>query len=121
MNFRDKRHRHRFFEMWVRFGGRRPGFPAAIYLLASSDDLWSRTRRCVISNGGLDFSLTRIRGISVPQYTIYMAARDLYEETDNVSLFSLTSSDAISRIEINLIETAVMIRRDCLTTVRKLM
>lgn len=118
--FLSMTHRRRFCEIWNRFPCKSPKFISAIFLLTSSEDIWLRSKDCITANGKLDISRFSIRGISTTSYTLYMAARDLYFETDMVSIFALTDKSAVPEAVIDLIHTAIMIRRNCLKTVRKL-
>lgn len=120
LGFLNMTHRKRFSKIWSSFQRKSPRFIAAVFLLTSTEEIWSRAEACITKDGTLDISNFRIKGISTTAYTLYMAARDLYFETDMVSVYALTDHAAVPDAIVGLINTAVMIRRDCLKTVRKM-
>lgn len=121
MDFTSDEHMERFHKVWIKFQRKTPGFVSAVFLLTSYRELWERTRKCITLEGEIDFSKAEIRGIPVPLYALYMTAKDLYTENEMVSVFALTDSAMIPNRLIRLIETAVLIRRDCLHMVKKIM
>lgn len=109
MEFRGIIHRTRFLEVYHKCK-KTPELVSAVYILTSDEELWSRTQEC-LSPDSIDFSKTRIRGISTAAYTLYMAARDLYKGSDMLSIYAMTDSVAVPPRVVSIIDSALLIRR----------
>ncbi len=120
MYFLSTGHRDRFRQIWNKYQRRSPEFISAVFLLTGTEDLWLRSIDCITQDGTFDISKFQIRGISTSSYTLYMAARDLYFETDMLSIYALTDDSAVPDAIVDLIRIAIKIRKNCLKTVNKL-
>lgn len=108
----DAQHQTRFELLRDRIGTRRrrdtPSFFAAMYLLTATSSLCSRTMHCFTSRG-VDFSAVRLVGISVEDYTLLGAARDLYQHTGSVVDVDLADPELVSEDLFRLIVHANLV------------
>lgn len=83
---------------------------AAMYLLTVNDDLIERTAYC-FNRDGIDFSKVRIKGISVQNYDLLMAARQIYTGKRYIFQEDLAYPEIIDDDTFRLIMNAHIIMR----------
>ncbi len=107
-------HRQRIKDLEARQGRRRgrdtSAYFAAVYLLTANEDLFHRTADCFCEHG-LEFSYAALRDISPHNYTLFNAARDIYEDRSSVVLADLASMEMIDDLAFILIVNALLIAR----------
>lgn len=85
-------------------------FYAAMYLMTVNNDLIERTAYC-FNRDGIDFSKVRIRGISVQNYDLLMAARQIYTGKRYIYRNDLANPEIIDDDVFRLIMNALLIMR----------
>ena len=61
---------------------------AAMYLLTSNDDIYRRTANCFCKDG-IEFGYAVLKNTSPHNYALFMAARDLCDKTEAVTMADL--------------------------------
>jgi len=87
-----------------------PAYFAVMYLLTANEELFNRTANCFCKHG-MEFSYAVLRNISPHNYTLFGAARDIYEDTSRIVLGDLTSSEIVDNVAFILIVNALLIAR----------
>lgn len=112
--FQDAAHEKRMEDTKIRVGLRKkrdtPAYFAAMFLLTSSEDLCRRTADCY-GRGGISFRRVELRGISPEDYTLFSAARDLYNGNYCPELADLTDAEIIDSGTFALILNALLIAK----------
>ena len=85
-------------------------FYAAMYLMTVNNDLIERTAYC-FNRDGIDFSKVRIKGISVQNYDLLMAARQIYTGKRYIFQNDLANPEIIDDDVFRLIMNALLIMR----------
>lgn len=83
---------------------------AAMYLMTVNDDLIERTAYC-FTRDGIDFSKVHIKGISVQNYALLMAARQIYTGKRYIFQNDLGNPEIIDDDVFRLIMNAHLIMR----------
>lgn len=83
---------------------------AAMYLMTVNDDLIERTAYC-FTRDGIDFSKVHIKGISVQNYDLLMAARQIYTGKRYIFQNDLGNPEIIDDDVFRLIMNAHLIMR----------
>ena len=78
---------------------------AAMYLLTSNDDIYRRTANCFCKDG-IEFGYAVLKNTSPHNYALFMAARDLCDKTEAVTMADLAEPEAL-----RLIVNATLIAR----------
>ena len=81
---------------------------AVLYLLSSSEELWERSRPAFHS-GTIDFSAVKLGGICVQEYTLYRAAKGIWNGKLGVGADDLADRELISDHTLLLILNAALI------------
>ena len=81
---------------------------AVLYLLSSSEELWERSRPAFHS-GTIDFSAVKLGGIRVQEYTLYRAAKGIWNGKLGVGADDLADRELISDHTLLLILNAALI------------
>ena len=87
---------------------------AAMYLLTADLPLWNRVKGSIRENS-IDFDEIRLNTVTENGYTLYSASKDMYFNTDHVSLSDIFDTKLIPEKMFNVIITAINIRRLGLT------
>lgn len=107
-------HRQRMRTLQKHMGHHRsrdtPAYFAAMYLLSANGELYHRAANCFCEDG-IDFGLAAIRGITPHDYTLFSAARDIYEENTGVTLADLSNGAVVDTLAFSLIVNALLIVR----------
>ena len=85
-------------------------YHAAMYLLTANDDLHRRTANCFCKHG-IEFDYAVLRDISPHNYALFMAARDLYDKTESLTVEDLADPEIIDPEALRLIVNASLIAR----------
>ena len=103
-------------------GGRKrqddPAYCAALYLLTANEDIYFRTANC-FRGYGIAFDLASVKGISIHNYTLLAAAKDIYANGDRVTLNDLGVSELVDALAFRLIVNALLIVRSGNTGIRE--
>ena len=83
---------------------------AAIYLLTSNDDIYRRTANCFCKHG-IEFGYAVLKNTSPHNYALFMAARDLCDKTEAVTMADLAEPEVIDPEALRLIVNATLIAR----------
>ena len=107
-------HRQRMRTLQKRMGRHRsrdtPAYFAAMYLLTANGELYQRAANCFFRSG-IDFSFATLRGMTPHDYTLFSAARDIYEDHSGVTLADLSNSTVVDTLAFSLISNALLIVR----------
>ena len=114
MIFRSKKHRNDFYSLLM---GRRANiiqtasrYAAAVFLLSADEELWNIVRRNVLDTG-IYFERIRLGSVTLEQYILFHAARDVYQGTKHIRLSELTDRELISDEILKLIVNAFVIEK----------
>ena len=83
---------------------------AAMYLLTSNDDIYRRTANCFCRHG-IEFGYAVLKNTSPHNYALFMAARDLCDKTEAVTMADLAEPEVIDPEALRLIVNATLIAR----------
>ena len=83
---------------------------AAMYLLTSNDDIYRRTANCFCKDG-IEFGYAVLKNTSPHNYALFMAARDLCDKTEAVTMADLAEPEVIDPEALHLIVNATLIAR----------
>jgi len=83
---------------------------AAVYLLSASDVLWQQTRPA-IGRGQIDFSQVRLEAAGIREYTLYRAAKGIYQGRLGISSEELADEALVPDNTLLLILSAALTAR----------
>lgn len=110
----NEAHRQRMEWTKARLGYRRhrdtPALYAAMYLLTSNDDIYNRAANCFWKDG-FDHNYAKLRGISPHDYTLFMAARGIYDNFDGLTVADLADVEVVDPEAFQLVVNAILIAR----------
>ena len=112
--FRNPKHRNGFYSLLM---GKRaktlqyaPGYAAAVFLLSADEILWEKVRKYVLDTG-IYFDRVRLGGVTLEQYILFHAAKDVYSGTKHIRLSELTDRELIPDEILRLIVNAFVIEK----------
>ena len=112
--FRSMKHRNDFYSLLM---GKRakalqhtPNYAAAVFLLSADEKLWDRVCKNVLDTG-IYFDRIRLGGVTLEQYILFHAAKDVYNGTKHIRLSELTDRDLIPDEILRLIVNAFVIEK----------
>ena len=112
--FRSMKHRKDFYSLLM---GKRaktlqhtPNYAAAVFLLSADEELWDRVCKNVLDTG-IYFDRIRLGGVTLEQYILFHAAKDVYNGTKHIRLLELTDRDLIPDEILRLIVNAFVIEK----------
>ena len=112
--FYDSRHRTDFSSLLL---GRRkknlcglPNYAAAVFLLSADENLWEKVSKQVLDTG-IYFDRIRLGSVTLEQYILFHAARDVYLGTKHIRLSELTDRELIPDEILRLIVNAFVMER----------
>lgn len=112
--FRNPKHRNDFYSLLM---GKRtktlqyaPGYAAAVFLLSADEILWEKVRKNVLDTG-IYFDRVRLGGVTLEQYILFHAAKDVYSGTKHIRLSELTDRELIPDEILRLIVNAFVIEK----------
>ena len=85
-------------------------FAGAPNLLTSNDDIYRRTANCFCKDG-IEFGYAVLKNTSPHNYALFMAARDLCDKTEAVTMADLAEPEVIDPEALRLIVNATLIAR----------
>lgn len=107
-------HRQRMEDLRRRLGQRRgrdaPAYFAAMYLLTANGSLYYHTANC-FCRYSIEFDYATLRGMTLQDYTLFSAARDIYTDTPGMALADLASVVVVDAVVFSLIVNALLIAR----------
>lgn len=122
MMFGDMRHRKEFYSL---LRGRRagtlhdsPGYAAAVFLLSADEFLWERVRQNVLDTG-IYFDRVRLGGVTLEQYILFHAAKDVHNGTKHIRLSELTDRELVPDGILRLIINAFVIEKCGVEVIRQ--
>lgn len=112
--FRSMKHRKDFYALLM---GKRAetlqhtsNYAAAVFLLSADEELWDRVRKNVLDTG-IYFDRVRLGGVTLEQYILFHAAKDVYNRTKHIRLSELTDRELIPDGILRLIVNAFVIEK----------
>ncbi len=112
MIFRNGKHRNDFYSLLM---GKRektlthtPNYAAAVFLLSADEGLWEVVYKNVLDTG-IYFDRIRLGGVTLEQYILFHAAKDVYHGTKHIRLSELTDRELIPNEILRLIVNAFVI------------
>ena len=111
--FRDKMHRKNFHTLLVTKRGNDhapPGYAAAVFLLSVDQELWDKVQGSVLCTG-IYFDRIRLGSVTLEQYILFHAAKDVYSGTKHIRLSELTDRELIPDEILRLIVNAFVIEK----------
>lgn len=112
--FRDRRHKKDFHSL---LQGKRaeslcryPNYAAAVFLLSADGGLWERAQRNVLDTG-IYFERVHLGGVTLEQYILFHAAKDVYNGTKHIRLSELADRELIADGMLRLIVNAFVIEK----------
>ena len=110
MRFKSQQHKSTFKKAIRKKDKKDTRLMAAIYLLTADQILWNKVKGN-IRESRIDFDEVRLDTVSENGYTLYSASKDMYFNTDHVSLSDIFDTNLIPEKMFNVIITAINIRR----------
>lgn len=114
MIFRNPMHRKDFYSLLI--GRRRknlaqyPNYAAAVFLLSADAALWDTVYKNVLDTG-IYFDRIKLGGVTLEQYILFHAAKDVYYGTKHIRLSELTDRELIPDEILRLIVNAFVIEK----------
>lgn len=112
--FHDRKHRKDFYSL---LQGKRaeslcrhPNYAAAVFLLSADAGLWERAQRSVLDTG-IYFDRIRLGGVTLEQYILFHAAKDVCNGTKHIRLSELADKELIADGMLRLIVNAFVIEK----------
>ena len=110
MRFKSQQHKSTFKKAIRKKDKKDTRLMAAMYLLTADQILWNKVKGN-IRESRIDYDEVRLDTVSENCYTLYSASKDMYFNTDHVSLSDIFDTKLISEKMYNVIITAINIRR----------
>ena len=110
MRFKSQQHKSTFKKAIRKKDKTDTRLMAAMYLLKADQILWNKVKGN-IRESRIDYDEVRLDTVSENCYTLYSASKDMYFNTDHVSLSDIFDTKLISEKMYNVIITAINIRR----------
>lgn len=112
--FKGLKHRKDFYSLFMEKRAKAlqhtPNYDAAVFLLSADEELWNRVNRNVLDTG-IYFDRIRLVGVTLEQYILFHAAKDVYNGTKHIRLSELTDRDLIPDEILRLIVNAFVIEK----------
>lgn len=112
--FYDSKHRNDFYGMLLHRRGRAithtPKYGAAVFLLSADEELWDKVKGNVLDTG-IFFDRIKIGGVTLEQYILFHAAKDVYYNTKHIRLSELADKKLIPDRILKVIVNAFVISR----------
>lgn len=114
MIFRDRKHRKDFHFLFqgkkAESLNRHPNYAAAVFLLSADAGLWERAEQNVVDTG-IYFDRIRLGGVTLEQYILFHAAKDVHNGTKHIRLSELSDRELIADEVLRLIVNAFVIEK----------
>ncbi|MBQ7920667.1 MAG: hypothetical protein IJ324_12100 [Lachnospiraceae bacterium] len=112
--FRNMKHRNDFYSLMM---GKRAkmlkytsNYAAAVFLLSADEELWETVRENVLDTG-IYFDRVRLGSVTLEQYILFHAAKDVYNRTKHIRLSELADRELIPDEILKLIVNAFVIEK----------
>ena len=106
MRFKSQQHKSTFKKAIRKKDKTDTRLMAAMYLLTADQILWNKVKGN-IRESRIDYDEVRLDTVSENCYTLYSASKDMYFNTDHVSLSDIFDTKLISEKMFNVIITAI--------------
>ena len=116
MKFRNDQHRSTFLKEAKKQSLKNHKLIAALYLLTADTKLWD-TAKSSVGKDDIIFENIHLKGSSETVYTLYCAAKDLYNGSRHLSIDDIADSGLIKNKVFTLICNALLIKRKGLAAV----
>lgn len=110
MNYKSQQHKTTFEKAVKKKAADSNKLMSAIYLLTADSKLWQIVQKHVMQNK-IEFENVKLNVVSENAYTLYCAAKDMYFNTDSLSISDLSDTALISPKIFDVLCTAIRIRR----------
>lgn len=110
MNYKSQQHRATFEKAVREKEKNNISLLSAMYLLIADNRFWKIMQEHIEQNT-IDFDTVKLNVITENSYTLYCAAKDMYFDTDFLSISYLADTALISSKFFEVICTAMKIRR----------
>ncbi len=87
-----------------------PNYAAAVFLLSAEDGLWERAKQHV-TDTGIYFDRIRLGGVTLEQYILFHAAKDVHNGTKHIRLSELADRELVADSLLRLIVNAFVIQK----------
>lgn len=112
--FHDEKHRRNYEKIMAgkraAFTDHRPNYVAAVFLLSVDEVLWNIVKSNVLDTG-IYFDRVRLGGVTLEQYILFHAAKDVYQDSRHVRLSELADKRLIPDDILKVIVNAFVIRK----------
>lgn len=120
--FINSNHRRAFYNLLL--GKRResilqiPAYAASAFVLTANEKLWDCTKENVLERG-IYFDRIRIGRVSLEEYILFHAAKDVYKGTKHIRLSELTDRELIPDHILRIIVNAFVMRTCGIEVIRE--
>lgn len=87
-----------------------PNYAAAVFLLSADNGFWERAKRHV-ADTGIYFDRIRLGGVTLEQYILFHAAKDVYNGTKHIRLSELADRELVADRLLRLVVNAFVIQK----------
>lgn len=112
--FLNQKHRKDFYSLMMGKRGfnllHTPNYAGAVFLLSADENLWMKVAENVLDTG-VYFDRIRIGGVTLEQYILFHAAKDVYNGTKHIRLSELADKELIPDQILRLIVNAFVINK----------
>ena len=116
MKFRNEQHRNTFLSEAKKQNLKNHKLIAALYLLTADEKLWD-TARSYVGKDDIVFENIHLKSGSENAYTLYCAAKDLYNGSRHLAIDDIADGTIIKNKVFSLICNAMLIKRKGLAAV----
>ena len=116
MKFRNEQHRNTFLSEAKKQNLKNHKLIAALYLLTADEKLWD-TARSYVGKDDIVFENIHLKSGSENAYTLYCAAKDLYNGSRHLAIDDIADDKLIKNKVFSLICNAMLIKRKGLAAV----
>lgn len=110
--FLNGSHRRNFYALLLEKMGKKisqeANYAAAVFILSADEKLWERVKENVLERG-ICFDRIWLGGVTLEQYILYHAAKDVYNRTKHIRLSELTDRELIPNHILRIIVNAFVI------------
>ena len=110
MKFKSQQHKSTFKKAVSKKDKTDNKLMAAMYLLTADQILWNKVKGNIHENR-IDYDEVKLSTVTENGYTLYSASKDMYFNTDHVSLSDIFDTSLIPPKMFDVIITAICIRR----------
>ncbi len=119
MKFKNEKHRSTFLNEAKKQSLKNYKIIAALYLLTADEKLWEAAKPSVEKNE-IMFENIRLKSSSESTYTLYCAAKDLYNGSRHLAIDDMADGGLIKNKVFSLIYNAILLKRNGLAAVNSM-